>query len=484
MPCSSMRSMHTQSTLSVAAPIGSWLRRLSSPHRTFPFRFAAGLLLALTCGPSSPASADERSASWPQFRGPSGQGASLATKVPLTFGLDAGLKWQTLIPGKGWSSPVVGNGHVWVTTAITTQPTDQQREARMEGVQESHMKEVAGVLELRAICLDFETGSVIHNLQLATYEAPEPIHSLNSYASPTPVLDDAFVYCHFGAYGTWCLREASGEVVWHQRLIIDHSVGPGGSPVVVDDHLLLVCDGIDVQFVAALDKSTGAEVWRTPRPAMRATNGEYKKAYSTPLIIPVAGQRQAVVPGAQWIVSYDPRTGEEIWRADHGNGFSISSTPVYTGTAEEIGLVIFTTGYGQSEVVAVRPDGVGDVTLTHVAWRMDRNVPEKPSPVVHDGLVYLLDDNGVLSCLRSDDASLVFRKRVPGNFSASPLLAAGHLFLCNQEGVVTVIKQGTQYDEVAKIQLDARLMASPAVAGDDLLFRSEQSIMRFAHSDD
>lgn len=441
-------------------------------------------LIVLGVLPSGPAHADSpTAASWPQFRGPSGQGVSPSSRVPIRFGLDSGMKWQMPIEGRGWSSPVVANGRIWLTTAITTEPTAAQREARLAKVQMSHMKEVAGSIELRALCLDFETGAVVHDVELATYDNPQPIHSLNSYASPTPCIDGDYLYCHFGSYGTWCLKEATGEVVWTNRLIVDHSVGPGGSPVVVGDRILLVCDGIDQQFVAGLDKLTGQEVWRTARPPMRATNGEFQKAYSTPLVIEVGGITQAVVCGAQWIVAYHPVTGKELWRVDHGNGFSISSTPIYTGTASERGLVIFTTGYGQSEALAIRPDGMGDVTATHIVWRTDRNVPEKPSPVAANGLLYLIDDSGVLSCLQIEDAALVYRKRVAGNYSSSPLLAAGYLFLSNQEGVVTVIRQSRQFEEVAKIQLDGRLMASPAVVGNDLLFRSEQSLMRFTDAE-
>jgi len=417
--------------------------------------------------------------SWPQFRGPQGQGSSGSTGVPVMFGLDQGMKWQTPIAGKGWSSPVVSRGRIWLTTAVTVAATPEQQAARLSNVQMAGMKEVAKSVELFAICLDLETGSIIHEIPLATVDDPDPIHSLNSYASPTPFIDEDRVYCHFGTYGTWCLKEATGEVVWTKRLVIDHSVGPGGSPVVYGEQLLLVCDGIDQQFVTGLNRMTGEEIWRTDRPAMRATNGEFQKAYSTPLIIKVNGIAQAVVPGAQWIVSYDPKTGDELWKVDHGKGFSISSTPVYTGNDRELGLVVFTTGYGQSEVVAIRPDGEGDVTLSHVAWRLDRNVPEKPSPLVVGDLLYLIDDNGVFSCLRVNDAETIFRKRVPGNFSASPLLAAGHIFLSNQEGEVTVVKQSQDYEEVAKIKLDARLMASPAVVGDTLIFRSEKSVMCF-----
>jgi len=423
--------------------------------------------------------AEQADVSWPQFRGPSGQGTSSATHVPINFGLDHGMKWQTPIQGKGWSSPVVAGGRVWLTTGITTEATPEEREEKLAAVVTRDQKEVAGSVTLHAVCLDLETGAIVHDIQLATFEDPEPIHPLNSFASPTPVIDGEHVYCHFGSYGTWCLNAATGQIIWTKRLVIDHSVGPGGSPVVVGSLVLLVCDGIDTQFVAALNKQTGEEVWRTPRPPMRATNGEFQKAYSTPILIEVNGVEQAVVPGAQWIVAYAPATGIELWRIDHGNGFSISSTPIYTGTPDKVGLIIFTTGFGDRKLVAVRPDGHGDVTLSHLEWSNDRNVPAKPSPVSSGDRVYIIDDNGVLTCLRPSDAATVFRKRVAGNYSASPLLVGGHLYLSSQEGVVTVIKDADQYEEVSKTTLDSRLMASPAVVGSDLLFRSENSLMRF-----
>ena len=446
-----------------------------------PLACTAMLHVAMVSTALSANAADQANPTWSQFRGPSGQGTSLATNVPVEFGLERGMKWQTPIQGKGWSSPVVAGGHVWLTTGITTDATPEEREQKLAGVQMRDQKEVVGAVTLRAICLDLETGSIVRNLELATFEDPELIHPLNSFASPTPCVDGDKVYCHFGSYGTWCLDDASGEIIWTKRLVVDHSVGPGGSPVIAGKLLLLVCDGIDAQFVAALDKQTGAEVWRTPRPPMRATNGEFQKAYSTPLVIDVNSAQQAVIPGAQWIVAYDPGSGKELWRADHGNGFSISSTPVYTGTSAQIGLVIFTTGYGQKEVVAVRPDGKGDVTFSHIQWRSDHNVPAKPSPISSGERVYLIDDNGVLSCLQASDATTVFRKRVAGNYSASPLLVAGHLYFSSQEGVVTVIRDTDQYEEVSKTTLDGRLMASPAVVGDDLLFRSENSLMRFTN---
>ncbi len=273
------------------------------------------------------------------------------------------------VEGKGWSSPVVDEGLIWLTTAVESERV--QRQVRNE------TKDVASKLTLKALCVDFASGKIIKQVELAVFDDAEPIHALNSYASPTPVIHEGRVYCHFGTYGTWCLNAKSGEVLWKKRLVLDHSVGPGSSPVIVGKHLILVCDGIDDQFVAALHIDTGEEVWRTKRPEIEANSFEMKKAYSTPIVINVEGKDQIAAPGAQWICSYDPQTGREIWRAKHGSGFSTSPSAVYWH-----GMVVFSTGFMKPELVAVKADGAGDVTETHIAWRAKRGAPNKPSPVI------------------------------------------------------------------------------------------------------
>ena len=326
--------------------------------------FAALMVFAFSDLPQ--VMADE---SWPQFRGPTGQGQAAECSVPDRFDQKSAMRWRTELEGRGWSSPVVADGKVWLTTAIEHE--------RLKKTVRNEVKDVASKLNLKVLCLDFASGSLLHNIEVAEFDDAEPIHALNSYASPTPVIANGRVYCHFGSYGTWCIDAKSGEKLWTKRVVIDHSVGPGSSPVVHGKSLILVCDGIDEQFVAALNIDTGEEIWRTKRPEIEANSTEMKKAYSTPIIIEVAGKEQVVAPGAQWICSYDPATGEELWRAKHGSGFSTSPSAVYWN-----GLVVFSTGFMKPELVAVRADGKGDVTDTHIAWRAKRGAPNKPSPLV------------------------------------------------------------------------------------------------------
>lgn len=404
---------------------------------------------------------------WPQFRGPTGQGHAPVCEVPDKFDQKSSLRWRTELEGRGWSSPVVADGKVWLTTAIEHE--------RLQRTVRNEVKDVASKLNLKVLCLDFATGSLVHNIEVAEFSDAEPIHALNSYASPTPVIAGRKVYCHFGSYGTWCLDAKTGETLWSKRVVIDHSVGPGSSPIVCGKHLILVCDGIDEQFVAALNIDTGEEAWRTKRPVIEANSTEMKKAYSTPIAIEVAGREQVVAPGAQWICSYDPQTGEELWRAKHGSGFSTSPSAVFWN-----GLVVFSTGFMKPELVAVRADGKGDVTETHIAWRAKRGAPNKPSPLVSGGNLYVIADNGILTKIGPNGEDL-WQERLGGNYSASPIGSGDRMFICSHEGIVTVIKPGDAYQELAKNELagEGRLMASPAVVDGDLLIRSENALLRF-----
>lgn len=405
--------------------------------------------------------------SWPQFRGPTGQGLATSCLVPDHFDQTSGMCWRTEIEGKGWSSPVVADGKIWLTTAIEHERT----QTKVKG----ETKDVASRLNLRAVCVDFASGKLLHECELAEVKQAQPIHALNTYASPTPVISDGKIFCHFGTYGTWCLNAANGEVIWHKQVVVDHSVGPGSSPVVCGEHLIIVCDGIDRQFVAALHIDTGEEVWRTLRPPMTAANEEMKKAYSTPIVIEVDGRTQIAAPGAEWICSYDPLTGAELWRAKHGDGFSTSPSAVYWR-----GMVVFSTGFMRPELVAVRADGKGDVTDSHIVWRVKRGAPNKPSPIIAGGQLYMIADNGIMTQIGPDGVEH-WQERLGGNYSASPVGSGDRIFVCSHEGIVTVIKVGEAYSELAKNELagEGRLMASPAVVDGDLLIRSEHALMRF-----
>ena len=411
---------------------------------------------------------------WPQFRGPTGAGNAAAVSVPIEFGETQHLTWKSPLQGRGWSSPVVWEDQIWVTSAIEHEATPEEREALLAGVANAERREIAKQIELIAICLDLNTGETLHEIQLATDSRPKPIHPLNSYASPTPVLEGDRLYAHFGTYGTFCLDTTTGDIVWRKRLEVAHYVGPGSSPIVHGERLILVCDGADVQYVAALDKRTGEIAWKQPRPAIRASDPDMKKAYATPLVISVDGTDQIVTPGAQWVVAYDPADGKPLWQVDHGDGFSNVPRPVFGH-----GLVYVCTGFTKPELWAIDPTGQGDVTDTHVVWKESSQISKKPSPLLVDDTVYVLADGGVLSGLDARTGETRVRKRLSGNYSASPLLAGNHIYLASQTGEIAVLRPGDDLQTVAVNRLTGQLMASPCALPGTLLVRSDTHLYRF-----
>jgi outer membrane protein assembly factor BamB len=413
---------------------------------------------------------------WPQFRGPTGQGEVASGDLPLKWSEGEGIRWKTNVPGRGWSSPVVTSGRIWLTTAQEHEADEAQRAEILKAVANVPVKDqmvAFAAVTLSAVELDLETGKVLRQIKLFEPQAPPPIHGLNTYASPTPVLAGGRVYCHFGTFGTACVDATTGEVVWRRELKLQHIVGPGSSPVVHGDVLLITSDGGDRQYISALDLKTGETVWEKDRPPLREDNPDQRKAFSTPLVIEVAGRAQAVIPGAQWFVAYDPASGEEIWRIDHGRGFSNVSRPVFDGR-----LLFLNTGFGKPQLWAIRPDGSGDVSDTHVVWREAQQIPAMSSPALSGGRIYVVSDGGVASCLNSETGDLLWRERIPGKYSSSPLVGAGKVYFSSHEGRTTVIADGPEFEVLAKNDLDGMLMASPAAVEGDLLMRTDTSLYR------
>ncbi|MCA9123858.1 MAG: PQQ-like beta-propeller repeat protein [Planctomycetaceae bacterium] len=416
-------------------------------------------------------------ADWTEFRGPGGQGFVGSANVPLTWSETEHVAWKTEIAGKAWSSPVVLGQQIWVTTAITNEPTPEQIEQqfRDSGLtkQQFERRQVHGTLSLKAICIDRKDGRLVRDIELFEIDSPEAIHTANSYASPTPIIESDRVYCHFGSNGTACLDTTNGHVVWSRKIATNFSVGAGSSPVIYGNVLVLVCDGIDVQFITGLDKRTGETLWTTPRPPIRAPDGQQQKAYSTPLLVQQEGRDQYVIPGAQWVVSYDPATGEELWRFDHGAGFSNVPRPVYGH-----GMVYICTGFGKPELVAIRVDGHGDVTQTHMAWRAKGQIPAKPSPVLVDDLLFVIGDTGIATCFDAHTGKDLWKRRIGGNYSASPIATQDRVYFFSEEGDTTVIRAAPEYAEIATSHVDGKLMASPAVLDSTLFLRSDSQLYR------
>ncbi len=389
---------------------------------------------------------------WPQFRGPHGDGHSDAARLPLTWSEKENVVWKTAIHDKGWSSPVVWGHQVWLTTAM------------------------ANGTEMFAVCIDRDTGRVVHDLKVFEVAKPDPLNNpMNSYASPTPAVEEGRVYIHFGSYGTTCLDTKTGQPLWTRRdLKCDHWRGPASSPIIYNDLLILTFDGHDVQYLAALDKKTGKTVWRKDRSFdYGKLDGDLKKGYSTPSVITINGKPQLVSPSAFGTIAYDPQTGEELWKVFHG-GMNVAAPPLYGE-----GRVVLCTGDGGLRMLAVRPDGRGDLTRSHVAWTLNKSfVPSRSSPLLVGDRLYMTSNDGILSCVDVKTGELVWKERLGGAFWASPIAACGRLYFFNDAGTTYVGEGGRSWKLLAENRLDDGCMASPAVAGESLFIRTKTHLYR------
>lgn len=403
--------------------------------------------------------------SWPQFRGARGDGSSLAKDVPVTWSETNNLAWKVAVPGRGRSSPVVMNNRIWLTLAVE-QGVVRQR------IQGDDMQ-TAERVSLEVVCLDAKDGKIIWHTKLFDVDKPDPVHWFNSWATPTPVVEAGKIYCDFGTWGTACLNAKNGKELWRTRLPLDHQVGPGSSAVLDKNLLLLVRDGRDAQYVAALDKKTGQQVWRTDRPPIEASSGNLKKSFVTPLLVNFAGREQLISPGAHWVVSYDPATGKELWRANHGKGFSIGSCPVFGD-----GVAYFSTGCMKPQLWAIRADGSGDVTTSHAVWKTLRQVPVMSSPLLQGDTLYWTSDDGMANCSNTKDGEAFWQERLNQQHLASPLLADGRVYFFGKDGKTTVVKAAKQFEKLAENQLDGTIIATPAIVDGAIFYRTDTHLYR------
>jgi outer membrane protein assembly factor BamB len=386
------------------------------------------------------------SGDWPEFRGPTGQGHSSETGLPLEWSETNNVLWKVPVPGLGWSSPVIADGKVWVTSATID----------------------SDLASLRALAFDAETGELLVDAEVFRIPGSELLNPKNSHASPTPIVDGERVYVHFGADGTAALTTA-GEVLWTTRFPYVSQHGNGGSPALYDDLLIINCDGYDQAFVVALDSATGKVRWKADR------SRPFSQAYSTPLVIRVAGRDQVVSVGAFRTTAYDVETGEEIWYVRYEDGFSNVPRPVYGN-----GLVYIDTGFNDPTMLAVRVGGTGDVTDTHVAWIARRSVPFTPSPLLVGDELYLVSDLGVVTSMDAATGDVHWQERVLGNYSASPIHVDGRIYILSEEGVATVFAPGIEYRQLARNLLDGWTLASMAVSDGAFFIRSHTHLYRIS----
>jgi len=405
-------------------------------------------------------------ADWPEFRGPRGDGHfptpdGKPAGLPLHWSETNNIKWKTEIPHRGWSTPVILGNQIWLTTAT----------------EEGH--------DSFAVCVNKENGKILFNEKVFHADNPEPLGngaSMNCYATPSPVIEPGRVYVHFGSAGTACLDTKTARVIWKRTdLPCRHYRGPSASAILFENLLILTFDGADLQYTTALNKQTGETVWKTYRSVVwndegssdpMVRDGDHRKSHGTPLIANVAGKPQLISVGAKASYGYEPRTGKELWRVEY-NDWSSAPRPLF-----ENGLAYIVTGLRTKEMWAVRPDGLGNVTDTHVAWKLATHIGKYSSPLWVDGLIYTAAEESFVTCLEAATGKVVWTERVGGKYAASPIYADNRLYFCSQEGTTTVLKPGRTFEVLAKNTLDNGFMASPAVDGNALYLRTKTHLYR------
>ena len=426
---------------------------------TGQYRCGIRALIALIACSSCPSERALSAENWTGFRGPTSQGVVAAADLPLQWNEDSNVIWKTPIEGKAWSTPVIWADRIWLTNA----PPDGSR--------------------FSVVSIDKHSGQVLLNKLLQRIALPQYCHPFNSYASCSPVIENGRIYVTFGSPYNACLDTESGDVIWRRTdFVCNHFRGPGSSPLLYKQLLILHFDGSDRQFVVALDKRTGETVWQTvrtvafddedPDTGQPRRQGDYRKAFSTPLIAQVDGRPVLISLGSMALYGYDPDTGQELWRVDAMGSHSGACRPVFGH-----GLVFAPMG-AAGQLFAVRPNGSGNVTDSHVLWTHKRSVPRRASPLLVDDLLFLVADDGVAACLEARTGEEIWRERLGDNFSASPIHANGRVYFFDQRGRATVVEASRTYKVLATNQLDDGFMASPAVSGNALYLRTRSHLYR------
>jgi outer membrane protein assembly factor BamB len=397
---------------------------------------------------------------WTHFRGSNLNGISSEKTVPLTWNDQKGIAWKIPVDGKGWSSPVVLNNQIWLTSASE------------DGK------------EMYALCHDFLTGRQLFRVKIFEPDKVQSKHNINTYATPTPCIEKDFVYVHFGTYGTACLKTSDGSVVWKRTdLNCEHVQGPGSSPIIYKNMLILHIEGTDVQYIVALDKKTGNTIWKTDRPkeCYDKLTKIGKKAYITPLIVNVNGRDLLISNGSAVCIAYDPLTGKEVWRFVEGEDSTIAMP------FSENGIVYFITSFvtpsdgGQyCELIAVDPTGNGDIAATHVKWRIKLSILQLSTPVIKNGLIYMVDTKNNLLCINASDGTTVYTTRLKEKYNASPVIAAGNIYYISIGGEVMVVKEGKNPEIIARNKVEGEVYATPAILSKSIIIRTTDYLYRIS----
>jgi outer membrane protein assembly factor BamB len=393
---------------------------------------------------------------WTHFRGSDMNGHAAVKTAPLQWNDSTNVEWKVPVKGLGWSSPVVFGNQIWITSAAK------------DGK------------EFYTLCFDLKTGKLIDEKTIFTAEDPQRIHGTNSYATPTPCIEEGFVYVHYGHFGTACINTNNFEVVWKREdMPCDHMQGPASSLILHKNMLIVHLEGTKDPYVAALDKKTGKTIWKSVRPAEIYDPLEpvFRKSYQTPIVIEADGKELLISNSAFLCFAHDVNTGEVIWTIEYGYDSTVSQPLYWDGMVYvNSGWIFLDNQPYFTRQYAVDPTGKGDVTKTHVKWMYEDEVPQIPTPVIVDGRMYMVHDRGMATCIDAKTAKVIWKQELKGNFNSSPVYAGGNIYFFNVKGDCTIIKPGDSFQLVAENSISETVKAVPVFINDKMVLKTEKHL--------
>ncbi len=418
---------------------------------------------------------------WPSFRGPSASGVADGQNLPETWNGETGenIRWKVRIPGLAHSSPIIWGDRLFLTTAVSSRKGVSFKHGLYGG---GRTHEDRSVHQWKVYCFNKRSGEMLWE-RIAHASAPKDgRHIKATYANSTPVTDGRYVVAFFGSEGLFAF-DVSGQLLWQKDLgrldagaydVRDYEWGSASSPIIYEDLLIVQCDTQEEDFLLACDIHTGKTVWQTPRDEL--------PSWGTPTIYPGAERTELITNGSNFIRGYDPQSGQELWRLG-GSSQITAPTPIFSD-----GLIVVTSGRRpEKPIFVIRLGAKGDITLDpnqnsneFVVWRKLKRGPYMPTPIVYEGFLYALQNEGILDCYKLTTGEEIYRERLPhvgGGFSASPVAADGKLYLCGEDGQIFVVKAGSDFTLLATNDVGERLMATPALSGGTLYVRSENHLL-------
>ena len=392
------------------------------------------------------------------YTDPDASVSSAPGDIATAWGESKNVKWKTEIHGKGWSTPIVLGDQIWLTTAS-----------------EDGKK-------MYAVCVSKESGKILHDILVLENEKVKWKNETNTYATPSPVAADGYIYSEFGSYGTVCIEAKSGRIIWKRTDVSPENIphGAASSPIVYKNLIILQHDAGDSHKITALNRMTGATIWQVNRPPEFYKNlrEDWRKAHSSPIIISVNRKDQMISESSQLCQVFDPETGKEIWRVTYTGGDGTVSSPLFWN-----GIAFINTGNTKKELWAVRPDGKGDVTDSNVIWKCKENVPGISTPVISNGLIFMVNEKGIVSCLDAKTGQFIWKEKLQGSYSFNfaPVSIEGNIYLTDMDGVTTVIKADKKFQKIAENKLDGKFIARPVVSGNSLIMRSDTHLYRIEY---